>query len=99
MVSPFKGLDNKQIALVYYRFLGYLKKLNKYIDTGMMPKEMMSPMGLITVLVPAQNGEVEEFQQSEFFKLACSIVKDLKPIVELIEETDADVKSLQEILS
>jgi hypothetical protein len=96
--NQFKGLDNKQIALVYYRFLAYQKKLKKFIETGMMPKDISSPMGPITVMVSAKPEEIQEFENSEYFSICNSIVTSLKHIVELIEESDEEVKKLQEIL-
>jgi hypothetical protein len=96
--NSFQGLNNKQIALVYYRFLGYQKKLNRFIETGMMPKEIMSPLGAVTAMIPAKPEEVQEFLKSEYFLLCNSIVESLKPIVELIEESDDEIKDLQQII-
>jgi hypothetical protein len=94
----FAGLTNKQLALIFYRFETYEKKLKKYLETGMMPKDVMSPMGMVTIMIPAKPGEVEEFSKSEYFSLTQSIVTDLRPIVEMIEETDEDLKKIQDVL-
>jgi hypothetical protein len=94
--ESYKGLDNKQIALVYYRFASYRKKLERFIESRMMPKDVNSPIGPVTMMVPAQESDIEEFTQSEYYTLVNSIVDTLQPVVELIEESDDSVRALQE---
>jgi hypothetical protein len=94
----YKGLDNKQIAMIYYRFSSHKTKLEQLLESGHLPKEVNTPFGRVTALHSYSEKEIDRFRDSEYYALVCSIVETLQPVVEIIEEWDETVVDLKTVL-
>lgn len=98
-----KDLDNKEISLVYYSFRDYLKELNKTLDSGYRSKllDVELPMpGMEDVqpiaIVRVTKEEVAAVRSSHHYLVSQQIVDKLRPIVELIEEAEPNIKKMYE---
>jgi hypothetical protein len=91
-----KNLDNNEISCVYYRFESYLKDLDKRLDSGYRTESIdlgdndMRVQGISIVYMSEE--EVAEVKKSHFYLTVRSIVEKLRPVVELIEEAEPDIK-------
>lgn len=92
-----KSLDNTEISLVYYQFKSYLKEIETTLQRGYRTERLDINLdeGLNVqphVVVKISEREVEVFRETAHYKSVCSIVEKLRPIVELIEEAEPQIK-------
>jgi hypothetical protein len=92
-----KNLDNNEISCVYYRFESYLKDLDKRLESGYRAEKMdinENDMFIQAVSITHMSEEeVAEIRKSHFYLTVRSIVEKLRPVVELIEEAEPDIKT------
>jgi hypothetical protein len=92
-----QNLDNTEISLVYYQFKAYLETMDETLNKGYHTKKLDINLeeGLSVqphVVMKISDAEVEMIRDSYYYKSVCSIVEKLRPIIELIEEAEPDIK-------
>lgn len=90
----FAGLSNAEIMLIYYRFRAYVTVLEDNLDKRQVRKSVETPMGLATVIENVPQEHVDQFRNTEFYKLTKNVLEKLAPLVELIEECDPKYQAL-----
>lgn len=89
------GLDNKDLVMIYYRFLKYKKRLENDFKNKSISKEIETPFGKAIGIEKVSDEEIDKFKNSEYYKTSMSIVDKLSNIVAMIEETDdSEISSL-----
>jgi hypothetical protein len=91
-----KNLDNNEISCVYYRFQSYLNDIDSKLDSGYRTEKMdfgdndmrIQAMSIIYM----SEDEVAQIRKSHFYLTVRSIVEKLRPVVEMIEEAEPDIK-------
>jgi hypothetical protein len=91
-----KNLDNNEISCVYYRFSDYIKELDKKLDDGYRTEKLtINESGLNIepyVVIRITEEEVAAIKGSHYYLTVKSIVDKLRPVVEMIEEAEPDIK-------
>jgi hypothetical protein len=93
-----KELDNVEISHVYYHFRDYLADLEQVLNSGFRTKkiEMQLPDGDMSVqpfvVVRISDEEVAAIRSSHHYLISNTIVDKLRPIVEMIEEAEPEIK-------
>ncbi len=88
--TRFAGLNNKQIVVIYYKFKNYVDTTNEMLKENKALKISKSPKLYTTAKV---SDKIKyEFINSLYYKTAIDIVETLKPIVEIIEDSDIYIK-------
>jgi len=78
--DSYKGLDNKEILVIYYKMSSFLNELNLNLDNQRVQKVIDTPMGKGVAYINISEDKVQQFRDK------------LKPIAELIEECDDSCK-------
>lgn len=92
-----KSLDNKEISCVYYQFKSHLDSLNKQL----LNKKRLERIDLEIadveiqpfVIVPISDEEVAAIRSSHYYQTIKAIVDKLQPVVEIIEDSQPEIKS------
>lgn len=91
-----KDLDNKEISCVYYQFESYLNELDTNLNSGIQTEKITIDIGVAAiqpfVVHRISEEEVAAIRSSHFYLTVKSIVNKLKPVVELIEEAEPNIK-------
>jgi|APGre2960657404_1045060.scaffolds.fasta_scaffold576203_1 predicted DsbA family dithiol-disulfide isomerase len=91
-----KNLDNNEISCVYYRFSDYIKELDEKLDDGYRTEKWtINEAGLTIVpyvVIRITEEEVAAIKGSHYYLTVKSIVDKLRPVVEMIEEAEPDIK-------
>jgi hypothetical protein len=93
-----KDLDNTEISLVYYQFKDYLDDIDQILNSGFRTKkiEMQLPDSESSiqpfVVVRISDEEVAAMRSSHHYLVSQTIVEKLRPIIELIEEAEPEIK-------
>jgi hypothetical protein len=92
-----KNLDNTEISLVYYQFKDYLQEIDNNLEKGYTTKKLDidTPDGISVqpfVVVKISQVQANALRQSLNYTIARSIVDKLRPVVEMIEEAEPNIK-------
>lgn len=91
-----KNLDNKEISCVYYQFKSYLDELDSNLDNGIQTEKITIDTSVAAIhpliVHKITEEEVAAIRSSHFYLTVQSIVDKLKPVVELIEEAEPNIK-------
>jgi hypothetical protein len=90
--DSYKGLDNKEILVIYYKMSSFLNELNLNLDKQRVQKVVDTPMGKGVAYISISEDKVQQFKDAEQYKSLVSLVDKLKPIAELIEDCDDSCK-------
>lgn len=92
-----KDLDNTEISCVYYRFNDYLTELESKLEQGYRAEKFDIGDNDIKLqsfmIVRITEEEVAEIRKSHFYLTVRSIVEKLRPVVEMIEEAEPEIKT------
>lgn len=91
--SPYAGLTNEEILMIYYRFKSHLEKTNKDLKNKKISKPIETPLGTAVAVSRVKDSHIQKFIDSEYYQLINNVVNKLHPVVELLEECE-DYKSI-----
>src|SRR5687768_11456149 len=93
--QPYAGLSNKQIVVIYYRFKRYKSSLDENLSKNRLMKMVEhEEMGKVPAMHIIPDSHVEKFKSSAFYQEVESIIRDLEPVVQIIEECDSSIQDL-----
>lgn len=84
--SPWAGLSNEELVVVYNRFKQYHDEVIEHLNQGILHKKVRTPVGEAVRVIQVSPEQVEEFKNTEYFKNTESILSKLEPIVSMIHE-------------
>ena len=87
----FDQLDNEELVCFYLLMADGLDTFDSTIKEGGMSAIVDSPFGKVKVFKEFTANEIEEITSSDKYRLFKSIVTKLRPIVELIADSDPDL--------
>jgi hypothetical protein len=91
--SNYKGLDNKEILVIYYKMSSFFEELNHNLNENRVQKVVDTKLGKGVAYIAISDEKVEQFKNSEQYQSLASLVNKLKPVAELIEECDETCKT------
>lgn len=94
------SLDNTELSHVYYYFRDYLISMDETLKSGFTTKKIdvnipgvdISVQPFVSVKISEE--EIEAIRNSNTYMICKKIVEKLRPIVELIEEAEPEIKKL-----
>lgn len=90
--DSYKGLDNKEILVIYYKMSSFLNELNLNLEKNRVQKVVDTPMGKGVAYITISQDKVQQFKNAEQYQSLVSLVDKLKPIAELIQDCDESYK-------
>lgn len=90
-VKKFAGLSNEEIVLIQEKFASYLDGVNKNLKQNQVYQKEQTPNGEAIRVHILSNKQVDEFKNSEYYKLSNSIVAKLSPIVDIIKDSQPEM--------
>jgi hypothetical protein len=94
----FGGLSNEEILIIYFRFKKYVDDLEESFEKKQISKPVDTPFGKGAAIIKVTQEQIDEFRNTDYYKLSVSVVNKLKPIVELLLECDDTFKKLADEL-
>lgn len=82
-MTDFKGLNNDELCMIYYR----MNDIKIGADAAIKQKKLVTPKGTVSL----NEDEITKFQTSEYYITLSSVIKKLGPIVEIILEEDNSI--------
>ena len=89
-VGKFAGLSNEELVLIQEKFVKYLEGVNKNLEQNQVYQKEQTPIGEAIRVHVLSNKQVDEFKNSEYYKLSNSIVAKLSPIVDIIKDSQPE---------
>lgn len=95
-----QDLNNTEISTVFYLFNDYIKDVDNALESGMRMKKMDLEIQTGTeemsihpiVMIKISPDEAEGVRTSHHYNTCKSVIAKLRPIVELIEEAEPEIK-------
>lgn len=95
-----QDLDNNEISHAYYLICDYIRDVDDALRNGMRMKRLeldiessSGPMSLQPIVViRISDDEAQAVRESHHYLTCKSIINKLKPIIELIEEVQPEIK-------
>lgn len=92
--AKYAGLDNKELMLVYYKLKSQTDKLEQNLSKKRIAKPIDTPYGEGIAYIEVPQKHIDMFRETTYYKLLCSVLEKLEPIVSLLEECDGSLKEL-----
>ena len=87
----YAGLSNEQIVFIYLRLKKYAEYVNDLVMQGYLTKEINIDIEEITIQTGVTDEDLNVILDIPLVKYYMSIEETLRPIVELIKESDPDL--------
>lgn len=91
-------VSNAELLMIYLKFKKYNDNLDKNLSKNLISKEVDTPLGKGIAYIDVPADHVEQFKQTEYYKLSHTIVEKLSPLVELLLDCDESLKKLADEL-
>ena len=91
-IPKYAGLSNKDIIMTYHKMKGIVDTMEKNLKKSRIQKSTDNGVTYHDIT----QDQVEKFKTTEYYHVIHNVVKTLSPIVELLEDCDAELKKFSE---